>query len=138
MNSNTTDLVVNMDGVALYEPSSTQIWSIICKFANFYCFFQKQPSRGVLRKKCSKNMLQVYRRTTMPKYDFNKVAKQLYCNCTSAWVFSWKCASYFQNTFSDEHIRRAASVLSCVVVKNQMIQTNSTWIFTWKCCIKGS
>ena len=33
---------------------------------------QKQPSRGVLRKRCSENMQQIYRRTT--KYDFNKVA----------------------------------------------------------------
>ena len=31
---------------------------------------QKQPSRGVLRKSCSKNLQQIYRRTTMPKYDF--------------------------------------------------------------------
>ena len=32
---------------------------------------QKQPSRGVPRKGCSENMQQIYRRTTMPKYDFN-------------------------------------------------------------------
>ena len=39
---------------------------------------QKQPPRGVPRKKCSENMLQIYRRTPMPKCDFNKVANQLY------------------------------------------------------------
>ena len=39
---------------------------------------QKQPSRGVLRKRCSENMQQIYRRTPMPKCDFNKVAKQPY------------------------------------------------------------
>ena len=39
---------------------------------------QKQPSRGVLKKRRSENMQQIYRRTPMPKYDFNKVAKQLY------------------------------------------------------------
>ena len=33
----------------------------------------------------------------MPKCDFNEVALQLYWNRTSAWVFSWKCAAYFQN-----------------------------------------
>ena len=38
---------------------------------------QKQPPRGVFNKKCSENMLQVYRRTPMPKCNFNKVAKQL-------------------------------------------------------------
>ena len=34
---------------------------------------QKQPSRRVLRKRCSGNMQQIYRRTPMPKSDFNKV-----------------------------------------------------------------
>ena len=33
---------------------------------------QKQPSRGVLRKRYSENMQQIYRRTSMPKCDFNK------------------------------------------------------------------
>ena len=69
---------------------------------------QRQPTIGVLRKRCSKNMLQNYRRTPMPKCDFNKVAKQLYWNHTSAWVFSCKFAAYFQNTFSQEHLWRAA------------------------------
>ena len=45
----------------------------------------------------------------MPKYDFNKVAKQLYRNRTSTWVFSCKLAAYFQNTFSTEHLSMAAS-----------------------------
>ena len=35
---------------------------------------QKQPSLGVLRKRCSANMQQTYRRTPMPKCEFNKVA----------------------------------------------------------------
>ena len=35
---------------------------------------QKQPSRGVLRKRCSENMQQIYMRTPMPKCDFNKFA----------------------------------------------------------------
>ena len=38
---------------------------------------QKQPTRGVLRKRCSENMQQVYRRTPMSKCDFNKAATQL-------------------------------------------------------------
>ena len=37
------------------------------------------------------------------------VAKQLYWNRTSAWVFSCQFAAYFQNTFSYEHLRMAAS-----------------------------
>ena len=60
---------------------------------------QKQPSRNVHSKRCSENMQQIYRRTPMPKWDFNKVAKQLYWNQTSAWVFSCKFSGYLQNTF---------------------------------------
>ena len=39
---------------------------------------QKQPRRGVPRNRCSENMQQIYRRTPMPKCNFNKVALQLY------------------------------------------------------------
>ena len=56
---------------------------------------QKQPPRGILEKRCSENMQQIYRRTPMPKCDFNKVTKQLYWNYISAWVFSCKFAAYF-------------------------------------------
>ena len=38
---------------------------------------QKQPSRGVPRKRCSEYMQQIYRRTPMPKCDL-RVALQLY------------------------------------------------------------
>ena len=38
---------------------------------------QKQTFRGFLRKKCFENLQQIYRRRSMPKCDFNKVAKQL-------------------------------------------------------------
>ena len=34
---------------------------------------QTQPFRGVLRKRCSENMQEVYKRTPMSKRDFNKV-----------------------------------------------------------------
>ena len=39
---------------------------------------KKQLSRGALTKRCSENMHEMYKRTSMPKYDFTKVAKQLY------------------------------------------------------------
>ena len=38
---------------------------------------QKQPPRGVLSNRCSENMQQIYRRLTVSKCDYNKVAKQL-------------------------------------------------------------
>ena len=55
-------------------------------------------------------MQQIYSRTPIPKSDFNEVARQLYRNYTSVCVFSCKFAVYFQNTFSLEHLWRAASV----------------------------
>ena len=44
-------------------------------FVSRFLNFQKQPVRGILRKRCSENMQQIYRRTPMPKCDFNKVEK---------------------------------------------------------------
>ena len=35
--------------------------------------FWKQPSRRVLKKRCSENMQQMYRKTPMPECDFKKV-----------------------------------------------------------------
>ena len=44
---------------------------------------QKQPFKDILKKRCSENMLQIYRRTPMLKCDFNKVAKQLRYVCST-------------------------------------------------------
>ena len=62
--------------------------------------FQKQPTRPVLREMYSENMQQIYRRTPMSNCNFNKVAKHLYWNRPSTWVFPCKFAAYFQNIFS--------------------------------------
>ena len=34
-----------------------------------FCCYQKQPSRGILRKRCSENILQMYRKKPMPKCE---------------------------------------------------------------------
>ena len=104
-------------------PWTSSWWLILLKLSFLWMALtlnfkiQKQPSRGVLRKRCSENMQQIYRRTPcrsttsiklqqiyrrtpMVKYDFNKIALQLYWNRTSVWVFSCKFAAYLQNTFS--------------------------------------
>ena len=60
----------------------------------------KQPFEGVLKKRCSENIQQIYRRTPIPNCGFNKVSKQHCWNHTSAWVFSCKFVAYFYNTFS--------------------------------------
>ena len=39
---------------------------------------QKQSVKGVFVKRYPKNIQQIYRRRPMRKYDFNKVAKQLF------------------------------------------------------------
>ena len=52
---------------------------------------QKQPYIGVIVKRCSENMQQMYRRTAMSKGDFNH---------TLAWLLFCKFPAYFQNTFS--------------------------------------
>ena len=44
----------------------------LCAYTQ-YALIQKQPSKGVLKKRCSENMQQIYRRTPMPKCDSNKV-----------------------------------------------------------------
>ena len=51
------------------------------------CLKQKQPSKGVLKKKYSENMQQIYRRTPIPKCE------QLHWNHTLVWVFSCKFAA---------------------------------------------
>ena len=48
----------------------------ICKYVDDNTL-QKQLLRGVPRKRCSENMQQIYRRTPMPKCDFNKLLETL-------------------------------------------------------------
>ena len=55
---------------------SGKVFIKICLKAIRDTFLQKQPLRGVLRKTCSENMQQIYRRTPISKCDFNKVALQ--------------------------------------------------------------
>ena len=89
---------------------------------------QKQPSRGTLRKIYSENMQEIYRRTPMPKCDFNKVAKQLYWNRISAWVFSCKFAAYVPNTFSKKQLWVAASGIVRIYW--------NLYVSTWQACSK--
>ena len=44
----------------------------IFKYSSEIKAVQKQPSRGVLRERCSENTQQVYRIIPMPKCDFNR------------------------------------------------------------------
>ena len=55
-----------------YAALPTAVTVIVSVYISLY------RSKGVLRKSCSENMQQIYRRTPVPKCDFNKVAKQIY------------------------------------------------------------
>ena len=77
------------------------IWRwVIKKYNAHILLFRSSRPEAFLGWGVLKNMQQIYRRTPMPKCDFNKVTLQLYWNRTLAWVFSCKYAAYFQNTFS--------------------------------------
>ena len=45
---------------------------------------QMQPFRGALRKRCAENMQQIYRRTLMPRCDFNFIKVAVRQGCCSA------------------------------------------------------
>ena len=60
--------------------------------------FQKQPLRGVLEKRCSENVQQIYRRTPMPKCDFNKVEIALRHGCSTVNLLHIFRTSFQQNT----------------------------------------
>ena len=114
------------------------------RFVSFHLTsFQKQPSRGVLKKRCSENIQQIYRRRPMPKCDFNKVALQLYCNSALAWTWMLSCkfAAYFQNTFSYEPMDdsfcsfkiRNTNVIFNQTLKYKKMSLISKWNITkWK------
>ena len=73
---------------------------------------QKQPPRGVPRKRCSENMQQIYRKPPVPKCDFNK-------RC----VKSVQIRSFFWSVFSHiwtEHREiRSISPYSVRVLENK-------------------
>ena len=59
------------------------------------CARQKQPFRGALEKRCSDNIQHTYRRISMPKCDFNEVAKH---RC-----FSVTFARFLRTSLFKEH-----------------------------------
>ena len=81
-------------------------------------------------------MQQIYRRTPLPKCDFNKVALQFYWNHTSPWVFSCKFAAYFQSIFSKEHLWRVASIFMTLWVKKYFLLKCSFYL-EFSCFVKN-
>ena len=69
----------NSMGVDYGAMNSTASWFYHLSFywnrpSNYSC--EKHSFIGVFRKMCSENIQQIYRRTPMPKCDFNKVARR--------------------------------------------------------------
>ena len=60
-----------------------------------YIYKQKQPSRDVPKKRCSENIQQIFRRTPIPKCDFNKVALH---GCAAANLLHVFRTPFYKNT----------------------------------------
>ena len=94
---------------------------------------QKQPLRGVLGKRCSENMQQIYRRAIMPKCDFNKVALQLYRNHTLEWVFSCKFGQTFAGSYWKSKLFwgqfRVYHLSCCSILNIKKLSRNSIWSY---------
>ena len=114
-------LGTSLDSVQILNPFQVAASLTLAASSNY---IQKQPSRGVLKKRCSESMKQIYRRTPMLKCDFNKgehpcrseISIKLLCNFIEI-ALRHVCSpvnllQYFQNTFSEEYLWMAASVHS--------------------------
>ena len=75
-------------------------------------FVQKQLSRGVLRKRCSENMQQIYRKTPMPKCDLNKVSQQLFTKQTLI-LFLARCWNDPPSLLSDDEFKERSRSYRC-------------------------
>ena len=114
-------------------PDST-LWSV--KIKN-----RSSPLEVFLGKSVLKTMQQIYRRTTMLKCNFNKVANQLYWNCTLAWVFSCRFDAYFKSTFynntsgwlllKEEHLYETDWNDQCFHKKHRDIHQAFWFIYTY-------
>ena len=90
---------------------------------------EKQSLKGVLVKRCSKNMQQINRKIPIRKYNFYRVSKQLYFgNHTSARVISCNFAAYVHNTFIYKHLwgspsehKKSKEQVRCINFKHQIV-----------------
>ena len=69
----------------------------------FCIITKKQPARGVLRKRCSVNMRQIYRRTPMPKCELGETFTKQFSSCTLRekypnTEFFWFVFEYFSHS----------------------------------------
>ena len=94
-------LFINSTGMCFLKKELGDCDFVFQVFKNFD-YLQNQTPIGVLRKRYSENMQQIYKRTPMPTCDFNKATFQFQSNfieITLQHRFSCKFAAYFQNAF---------------------------------------
>ena len=63
--------------IAMMENNLVFVKGVHIKTQGKKLYIQKQPSRGILKKRCSENTQPIYRIKPMPKCDFNKVAIEI-------------------------------------------------------------
>ena len=92
---------------------------------------QKQPSRGVLKKRCSENMQQIYRRTPMPKCNL------LLCNFIEVILRHGCFPVNLLHNFRTPFLKNTSGWLLLQIVilkvlfinslKQELVYTNSKW-----------
>ena len=98
-------------------------WNSRISLDKFPVIFDSEAStQKCSYKKVFWNIQQIY----MPKWDFNKVAKQLYWYYTSTWVFYCKFAAYFQNTFEGLLLTSRVTFIFCAVFIHSYTSSHCT------------
>ena len=105
-----------------FETSEQQLFRI-----NLGCYLPKQPSRGVLKKRCSENMQQINRRTPIPKSDFNKHAEvRFQYPCRSAISMKLLC------NFVEIAIRYGCSPVNLLhIFRTPFLRKSSGWLLMY-------
>ena len=90
-------------------------------------FVQKQPSRGVLRKRCSENIQQICKRKPMPKCNFNRGGLKSHFRIGDL-LYIWKHifrTPFYRNTYGG--LWRVPSV-KLIAIRQQIIDF---WNVVW-------
>ena len=87
--------------IAMMENNLVFVKGVHIKTQGKKLYIQKQPSRGILKKRFSENTQPIYRITPMPKCDFNKVATEIALRhgCSSVNLLHIFRASFPKNPF---------------------------------------
>ena len=110
-----------------------------------FCIVQKQSTSSVVKKRCSGNMQQIYRRALTPRSDLNKFALQFYWNCFSVQVLSLITQSFFiafkifQGKYNIIYCKDIFSQKSKSKICSELKNHYTSWVGIFKCwkCSQG-